>query len=1545
MASDKRRDQEQEEGLESVERQGGHDREREGLDIAVIGLGGRFPGADDCAAFWRNLRDGVESIATLSEEELAASGVPARLRRDQSYVNRRGVLEGIDLFDAAFFGVTPREAELMDPQQRLFLECAWETLEQAGYDPRRFRGSIGCYAGSSSSGYLFNLFPNGLMLQSAADMAAVLGVEKDSLPTRVSYKLDLEGPSVAVQTACSTSLVAVHLACQGLLAGECDMALAGGISINVPQKVGYLYQKGGIASPDGHCRTFDADARGTVGGNGVGLVLLKRLEDAQADGDHILALIKGSAVNNDGADKVGYTAPRIEGQAKVIEAAQAAAGVEPDSITYVEAHGTATPMGDPIEVAALTQAFRAGTDRRGFCALGSAKTNIGHLDAAAGIAGLIKTVLALFHKQIPPSLHFSRPNPEIAFADTPFYVNEKLADWMRHGTPRRAGVSSFGLGGTNAHVVLEEAPPSGSVSEEPWPHLFVLSARSEAALNETCRRLVSHLREDRPGRPADICYTLQEGRRAFPHRRWIAAYTVEEAVAALGRPDEASTSVAADTPRPVAFLFSGQGSQYPAMGADLYERQPVFRQQMDRCAEFLVPHVGGDLRPWLFKECAADPERLNRTAVTQPALFALEYALARLWMSVGVQPESMIGHSIGEYVAACLSGVFSLEDALKLVALRGRLMQGLPTGAMLAVFLPEAEAASWLREHDDIDLAAVNAPNQCVWSGSIPSIERAEAALVGRGIQTVRLRTSHAFHSRMLDPILASFQAHVAETVRRPPTIPWISNVTGEWISAEQATDPGYWATHLRQTVRFSTGISTLRRAPARILLEVGPGQTLCALAERQADGVPLPALASLSRRRRGAAATAEAVEFLDAVGRLWGAGVPIEWSGLRRGNPRRVPLPTYPFERRRFWVEPADRSVVGVSDGISERKSDCAEWFYRPSWKRSDRFLRSQHAASGSWLVFLDDHGVGAGIVRRLEAAARPVIRVAAGDRFERDGQHDYRIRPGLRDDYHALIDDLRRRQQVPSQVAHCWNIRPPDDRLTIQQFRLAQDRGFHSLVFLSQALGSRTSAEPARILVFTTGLHEVTGGEQLRPALAPLLGVCRVAPQEYANLRCQAIDLEDGPGSSLLTDSWIGGVLADAQSDDPVVAYRGSYRWVPTSEAVKVERSGEQPAWLRTQGVYLITGGLGGVGLSLAEYLARTVEARLVLVGRSKPSEGQQRRLAAIEAAGAEVLTLQADVADAERMREVVAAALKRFGALHGIVHAAGIAGGGLLDLKTVEASEAEFAPKVIGALVLDEFTRDLALDFFLFCSSLNALTGGVGQAGYCAANAALDALAHAMSRRGSRVISANFDRWNQVGMAARAEARLKALRIDGSEFDGMTAAEGQEVFGRILDGRIAPQVMVSVRDLSSVIAHNAAAARSRATGLAALGGDSEQAGPRSGRTAPVPGAAIEEQVAFIWKQIFGIEQVGLQQDFFALGGESLAALQILNRVQEVFGVEVALRTFFEAPTVSGLAAEVRRQKTDGGRSAPDIVALPRKAKPMAVRGATVGCQDPKR
>src|SRR5262245_47900266 len=815
-------------------------------------MAGRFPGAGSVEKFWHNLRDGVESITLFSDEELKSNGIDPALLSDPNYVKSGAILDGVDLFDASFFGFSPREAEMMDPQHRLFLECSWEALEHAGYDPERYRGLIGVYAGAAVNSYMSNpnMDPN---LRGTAHVYQIeLGNDKDFLPTRVSYKLNLKGPSVNVQTACSTSLVAVHLACQALVSGESDMALAGGVSIYNPQTSGYLYQTGMILSPDGHCRAFDAKAQGTFGGNGLGIVVLKPLADAMADGDSIYAVIKGSAINNDGSLKVGYTAPSVEGQARVIEAAQVMAGIDPETISYIEAHGTGTELGDPIEIEALTTAFRATTKKEGFCAIGSLKTNVGHLNTAAGVAGLIKTVLALHHKVLLPSLHFQRPNPEIDFQKSPFYVNTKLSHWMTGATPRRAGVSSFGIGGTNAHLVLEEAPASEASPDARKWQLLVVSAKTATALDSATGRLAGHLKQHPTLNLADVAYTLQVGRAAFSHRRMLVCRDVEDAVTALETLPAARVMTRSRefSNPPVVFMFPGQGAQYVNMGRELYQTEPVFRHHVDRCFELLRADLGIDLRAVLYpgdKEAEAATERLKQTLITQPALFVIEYALAQLWMTWGIRPAAMIGHSIGEYVAACLAGVFCVEDALKLVAARGRLMQQLPAGAMLAVPLAAEEVECLLSK--ELSLAAINEPSLSIVSGPNEAIVRLEAHLAERVLSSRRLHTSHAFHSAMMDPILESFTKEVRKLKLSPPKIPYVSNVTGTWITAEEATEPNYWARHLRQTVLFAAGVRELLREPRRVLLEVGPGQTLAILAGRQKGNDAERLIASSLRR------------------------------------------------------------------------------------------------------------------------------------------------------------------------------------------------------------------------------------------------------------------------------------------------------------------------------------------------------------------------------------------------------------------------------------------------------------------------------------------------------------------------------------------------------------------------------------------------------------------------------------------------------------------------------------------------------------------------
>jgi amino acid adenylation domain-containing protein len=934
-------------------------RELTGTEIAIVGMAGRFPGAADVEELWRNLRAGAEAVRFPDAGELAARGLdPGRLA-DPAWVKAVSQMEGFDTFDDLFFGVNPREAELMDPQHRVLLECAWEALESAGYDPQGIAARVGVYAGATLSTYLlFHLIGNPLVA-GADPLQVILGNASDALVTRVSYKLNLRGPSHSVQCACSTSLVAVHTACQALLNEECDLALAGGVSIQADAGLGYRYVPGSVVSPDGHCRAFDAAAQGSLFGSGVGLVVLKRLDQALADRDTIHAVILGSAVTNDGSVKVGFTAPGVEGQAGAISEALAVSGVDPETIRYIEAHGTGTALGDPIEIQAVTRAFRGYTERRGFCAIGSVKSNLGHLDVAAGVTGLIKTVLALEHGEIPPSLHYEQPNPRIDFAAAPVYVNAALKAWPEGpeaDTPRRAGVNSFGLGGTNAHVVLEQAPaPAPPLHSRPW-QLLTLSARTPEALHAAGARLAARLGGDSGDASdlADAAYTLATGRRVFDLREALVCRDPADAAACLaaGDPVRLLTAPGAaggwpEAGRPVAFVFPGQGAQHVGMGRDLYDSEPAFRVEIDGAAELLAPRLGLDLRHVLYPEAGGEAEaarQLARTAVAQPALLAVEVALARLLGSWGVRPRAMLGHSLGEYAAAVLAGVFTFEAALELVAERGRLIEEVGaaggTGTMLAVPLSEAEIAPFLAGGTgEVHLAALNAPSLVSVAGPAAAVAELTSRLAAEGVMAMPLQVAFAGHSPQTEPAVAPYQARVAAVGPRAPEIPFVSSSSGTWIEAAEAADPAYWARHLRQPVRFSDGVEALRAAePGMALLEVGPGAGLAPLIRwhlAAPDERPV-----ISAMRQPKDTSSDLAALLGAVGRLWVAGAKIDWQELYAGQGRRrVPLPTYPFERRRHWIDAAGAvAPAAAGPGAAVATAAVAAMLPPPAPSRKER-------------------------------------------------------------------------------------------------------------------------------------------------------------------------------------------------------------------------------------------------------------------------------------------------------------------------------------------------------------------------------------------------------------------------------------------------------------------------------------------------------------------------------------------------------------------------------------------------------------------------------
>jgi acyl transferase domain-containing protein len=1529
-------------------------------EFAIIGMAGRFPGAPDIQTFWANLKAGVESRTVFTDEDLKAAGATSQALSHPKLVRSGFVLEDADLFDAAFFGINPREAELLDPQHRIFLECAWEVLEHAGYDPEAFPGNIGVFGGATLSSYLISsVLRNPSVVQSAGPRQAVYGSVPDFMITRVAYKLNLRGPAFFVQSACSTSLVAVHLACQSLANHECDMVLAGGVSVTVPQRGGYLYEEGGMLSPDGILRAFDSRSRGTVFGSGVGIVLLKRLDDAIAARDTIQAVIKGVAVTNDGSLKVGFTAPGLVGQSHAIAEALATSGLSADSISYVEAHGTGTELGDPIEIAALTKAFRATTDRRHFCMVGSVKPNIGHLDAAAGVTSLIKTVLALKHRQIPPTINFENPNPKVDFEDSPFYVNTTLQPWPADGGPRRAGVSSFGFGGTNAHVIVEEAPEPVASGPSRSRQVLVLAARTEAALEAATDRLAESLhRQTLP--LADVAYTLALGRRHFAHRRAVVCGENEDAADLLQArdPRRTFTARAASTDRSVVFMFPGQGAQYVNMGADLYREEPLFRQIVDECAAGLLEPLGADIRELMYPADPADPaaaERLKQTSFTQAALFTIEYALARLWMSWGIRPAAMIGHSIGELVAACLAGVFSLQDALRVVATRGRLMEQMPTGTMAAVPLKSEEVQRSLIP--GVWLAAVNAPSLCVVSGRSEAIDEYVAARAREGVECRRLHTSHAFHSGLMDAAVPAFAEVIAAVERHAPQMPFVSNVTGTWITAEEATDPQYWAGHIRRPVAFSEGVSQVRSEPDRILLEVGPGNTLSALVRQQAAGGGHLVVSSL---RHPQEQTSDVATVLGAVARLWVSGAAVNWTDYFAGElRRRVPLPSYPFERQRFWVEPEPFSPKKFlfRVGMMQREN-FSDWFHALSWKRTAATAPLRARAEIPCLLFDAESPICSRLADRLAASAGPVLRVRMGERFARVDDATWTVDPASPADHAALIKDLLSNGGVPPAIVHAWTLTgEPLSDPSDEAVDRVQQRGFFSLLHLAQALGSAGVSSPTRLSVLTDGVQEVDGNEVLVPEKATIVGPCRVIAQEFSNIACTHVDLAVADAATT-TSEQLDSIVADLGGARPdiAIAYRRGRRWTQTCDVVRFDEvaDAEHPR-LRAGGTYLITGGLGGIGLVLAEHLAEHYKARLVLTGRrglpprdqwgSYVSRGADdptaRRIALVqrlESLGADVMVADADVVDESRMRQAVTAARDRFGSINGVIHSAGIAGGGMIQLKKRDVAAAVLAPKVYGARVLARIFRDQPLDFMLLCSSMASLLGGVGQVDYCGANAYLDTFARQYgAETGTFTVSVNWNAWREVGMAVDTSVpedlreSLKGAMLSS----GITNHEGVEAFRRILARSTEAQIAVSPNDLGLLSAgavlredEKFSAGERPSTSGSTEVAQATSAPPATGAGHPRPALqtpfvaprnGLETKLCAIWQELLGIDRIGVEDNFFELGGHSLLAIRVMARLNETLKTDIPVAKLYDGLTVAflaGVAQETGGEKADAAQ-----------------------------
>jgi acyl transferase domain-containing protein/acyl carrier protein len=1506
-------------------------------DIAIVGMSGRLPGAKNIDEFWHNIQNKVESISFFSNDDLIDSNLPGEVLHDPNYVKAAPVLEDIEYFDARFFGYAPKEAELIDPQHRLFIECAWEALENAGYDPETYAGLIGVYAGISTNTYFFNNIYNNV---NSRDISNNYTFNKDFLTTNVSYKLNLKGPSVGVQTYCSTSLVALHLACKSLLDEECDIALAGGVTIIVPQKSGYLYEQDGILSPDGHCRAFDAKAQGTIFGSGLGIVVLKRLKDAIADRDYIHAIIKGSAINNDGSLKVSYTAPSVNGQAEVIVEALANAGIDADDISYIETHGTGTSTGDPVEIAALTKAFRAFTQRNGFCAIGSVKPNIGHLDIAAGIASLIKTVQALKYKKIPPSLHFEVPNPEIDFVNSPFYVNTELTDWNTNNTTRRAGISSLGFGGTNAHVILEEAPIIEYFDDSrPW-QLLLLSAKTSTALETATINLFTYLKQDSDINLANVAYTLNVGRRAFNHRRILVCQSVQDAVNVLETQEQERIFTVCQEHReqPVIFMFSGQGSQYANMGRELYEVEPTYRRHIDTCAEILQLHLGLDIRDLLFPESEKielASQQLQQTALTQPALFVIEYALAQLWMSWGVLPTAMIGHSIGEYVAAAIAGVFSLEDALAIVAKRGQLMQQLPPGSMLTIPLPEKEVRSLLNaeilDKNSLEIAAINTKSSCVVSGTKEAIATLQNQLSSQGVECRLLHTSHAFHSQMMSPILEEFVQLLKTVQLNPSRIGFISNLTGSWITNTQATNPNYWSQHLRQTVRFSDGISHLLEQFTGVFLEVGPGRTLSTFSTQHLDkNAKQHILTSLPHVKEQ---QSDVRFLLQTLGRLWLFGVDINWSGFYTHEQRhRLPMPTYPFERQRYWIDAKSLSPTLNSQPTRlEHKQDITNWFYIPSWKRSLLTYSSSSKTEFTqkqWLIFVDDLGVGEKLINAFKSQNITIIIVKPGEQFHKLSEDIYTINPCISKDYNTLFQELISLGKTPQNIAYLWSVTNLENR------QIGSYLEFNSLLLLSQSLRKLKTNESLQLWVVSNHIQEVNGSEIIDPEKATVLGLCKVISQEYPHITCRSIDIaltkhldiekEQGNCKNNIIDKLLSEFTS--ASSDLVVAHRGCYRWVQTFDPVPLKPVFEEKTPLKKQGVYLFPAGLESIEILIAEYLTTTFQAKLIfiedltfpedndlsqwLVTHTQEDEVSYKikQLLALNKLGADFLVMRADPTNYEQIHQCFSS--NQIGQINGVIYSTGINRekifGSIPEIGKIEL-ESIFKFQRRKITVLEQILQNRELDFCIIFSSLASILGGFGLGLYSAANHFIDTFANRHNQNNS--LSWHIINWDKLHLNFSQEE--KTLGQTSSLQLGITPAEAIEVFKRILSLEKGTQIIVSTVDIKARQNYTSnfdylANAKSSSQ----LDSFPSYSRPQLSNSYVSPTNQLEKQITEIWQEVLGIAEVGIYDNFYELGGDSLIATQLVSRLRAKFPIDLPLRDLLLQAMIPSKQAEMIEQ-----------------------------------
>ncbi len=1446
------------------------------FDIAVVGLAGRFPGANNIKEYWDNLANGRESITFFSDEELQQTAVDPTFIAAPNYVKAAPVLNDYRSFDARFFDYSPKEAMLMDPQQRVFLECAWHALEHAGYNPFTIEGPVGVFGGTAMNTYFMN---SGYHGQFVTDyLSTLIGNDNNFLTTRVSYKLNLKGPSVTVQTACSTSLVAIHHACQSLINEECDMALAGGVSVRVPMELGHFYSEAAVFSPDGHCRPFDATAQGTIFGSGVGMATLKRLKDAVFDGDSIHAVIKGSAVNNDGSRKTDYTAPSVNSQAEVIIEALGSAGVTADTISYIEAHGTGTYLGDPIEVTALSKAFRMDTDRLQFCGIGSVKSNIGHLDAAAGVAGLIKTVLALKHKKIPATINFDKPNPEINFSDSPFYVNHTLRDWQSDGTPRRAGITSLGIGGTNAHVILEEAPALEKIENSGKPRLLIWSAKTRKSLEENTEDLAHYL-ESSAQNLDDISHTLQEGRAHFDHRSVLVVKDKQQGAELLKNPDPSKVpqKIVKEPAKEVVFLFPGSGSAYPNMAKDIYHEEAVFRDEVDKCLQYLETEMDLSLKPLLFPEPGQLKEakkEFKRPSIGIPALFAVSYGLGKLWLHWGINPVAMVGHSVGEYLAACFSEVMSWQHALYMVTIRGRLFEQMPPGSMMSLPMTEDEIKPFLTPR--LTFAAINSPTSSVVSGPNEDIDELESNLKERGIETRKLLINLAAHSIMIDDILPEYNRALKKIALNQPQIPYTSNVSGTWITKAEATSNQYYLDHLRNAVRFKDNAGELLKQPNRVFIEVGPGRTLTTLLAQHSDKTSSHHICTSLRHPKEEGN--DVIFMLNTLAKLYLTGLDLDWSLIRGAkNPlRRIPLPLYNFSKKEYWFSESNlRSVPG-----SKLLPD--QWYYTPSWVRH-LSLSNETTLDGNWVVIGEDTVELRTAVKSKYQQEVPLVNF--GDQFNQVEEDIFQVNPYEEEGLRKLLETL-------GEMSYNFLVQ-------ISEPEIPGEKYFYLLFNLARTINQIEGQH--HLIVISQQGYDITGAGDLQIETSLVTGPVRVINKEFTNIQAIHLDSE--------TPVEINRIEAEITNSlkDPIRVIRGKYTWTRYFDQLVIPDSAPSP--IKKGGCYLITGGLSGIGLVLANHLASRYGTKLVLVGRSEVPDSEQwdqimasnsplkdriTGLRELEKTGVDILTPQMDVSDPHIVEKVFTNIYENenFGAIDGIIHSAGLIEDSPILLKEKDSIKRVMKAKVDGTQNLLEQLMRRKIPLLVLFSSVNSFLAPAGQIDYSAANAYLDAVSEQQDGKDTRIVTINWPGWKETGIVSRMNQEL--IQEIATE-NTILNQEGIRAFEESLKSG-SPQVIVYPKEL------NAEYKRSLEPVVHQSISPVEDDATTS--TDHPPRTDMEIKISQTWKKRLGISHLGIYDDYYDLGGNSLIATQIIADINKSTSINISIKDFLSAPTVKAQA-----------------------------------------